>query len=149
MWKSGEVCHARDTKLKTSTFYLSFYSSASRTTFEEEDCRLMAVTDRRGRQAPSDNQTPAHSCRRVHTGAISKRLASVTRQGSLLERFYPWRSVNADVICMLGMGCPGMTVSTTRSFTAHLSLQSVHSLTRRTRLVNACRLPPASVCNRH
>ena len=40
---------------------------------------------------------------------------------------------------MLGMGCPGMTVSTTRSFTAHLSLQSVHNLTRRKRLVNACR----------
>ena len=40
------------------------------------------------RQAPSDNQTPAHSCRPVHTGAISKWLASVTRQGLLLERFY-------------------------------------------------------------
>ena len=54
----------------------------------------MVVTDRRGRQAggkhqaPSDNQASAHSCRRVHTGVISKRLASVTRQGSLLERFY-------------------------------------------------------------
>ena len=50
---------------------------------------------------------------------------------------------------MLGMGCPGMTVSTTRSFTAHVSLQCVYNLTRRKRLVNACRLPPASVCNRH
>ena len=40
------------------------------------------------RQARSDNQTPAHACRRVHTGAISNRLASVTRQGPLLEPFY-------------------------------------------------------------
>ena len=111
-------------------------------------CRL--ETDAGGkRQAPSDNQTPAHCCRPVHTGAISKRLASVTRRGSLLERFIAWRSVNKDVICMLGMGCPGIAVSRTRSFTAHLSLQCVYNLTRRKRLVNACRLPPASVCNRH
>ena len=43
-------------------------------------------------RAASDNQTSAHSCRPhsrpVHTAAISKRLASVTRQGSLLKRFY-------------------------------------------------------------
>ena len=52
----------------------------------------MPVTDRRGRasgqQAPSDNQNPAHSCRPVHTAAISKRLASVMWQRSLLKRFY-------------------------------------------------------------
>ena len=30
----------------------------------------MPVTDRRGRQAPSDNQTPAHSCRPVHTQCV-------------------------------------------------------------------------------
>ena len=42
-----------------------------------------------------------------------------------------------------------MTVSTTRSFTAHVSLHCACNLTRRKRLVNACRLPSASVCNRH
>ena len=41
-----------------------------------------------GWQAASDNQIPAHSCRPVHTGVISKRLARVTRKGSLLERLY-------------------------------------------------------------
>ena len=119
---------------------------------------VMVVTDRRGRQAgakrqaPSDNQAPAHSCRRVHTGAISKRLASVTRQGSLLERLYRLTLGKRarHLYAWHGMHrCPGMTVSTTLSFTAHLSLQCVHNLTRRKRLANACRLPPASVCNRH
>ena len=60
----------------------------SETQTQSQTVRLMVVTDRRGRQAPSDNQTPAHSCRPVHTGAISKWLASITWQGSLLERFY-------------------------------------------------------------
>ena len=63
---------------------------------------LTLVTDRHGRQAggtrqvPSNNQTPAHSCRPVHTGAISKWLASVTQQGSLMERFYRLMLVNAE-----------------------------------------------------
>ena len=122
----------------------------------------MPVTDRRGRQAgrkaqaPSDNQVPAYCCRPVHTGAISKRLASVTRQGSPPERFIAWRSVNGEGnlslwrhLYMLGMGCPGITVSTTPSFAAQVSLQFLCHLTRRKRLVKACRLSSAPVCNRH
>ena len=42
-----------------------------------------------------------------------------------------------------------MTVSTTRPFTANVSLQCVYNLTRRKRLITVCRLPPASVCSRH
>ena len=50
---------------------------------------LMVVTDRRGRQAPSDKQTPAHSCGRVHTGTIpsgySKRHAAGIAPGAILS----------------------------------------------------------------
>ena len=55
----------------------------------------MPITDRRGRQAggkrqaPSDNQTPAHSCRPVHTGgnfqAVSKRHAAGIAPGAILS----------------------------------------------------------------
>ena len=100
-------------------------------------------------RAASDNQTPAHSCRPVHTGAISKRLASVTRQGSLLERSYRLTLGKRGRHLYAWHGVPRYLCLRNTLIYAHVSLQCVHNLTRRKRLVNACRLPPASVCNRH
>ena len=79
---------------KKNNLWVLIITVFTRSKLRERTASMMAVTDRQTRaasgrrQAPSDTQTPAHSCRPVHTGAISKRLASVTRQGSLLERFY-------------------------------------------------------------
>ena len=102
-----------------------------------------------GRQASSDNQTPAHSCRPVHTGAISKRLASVMRQGSRLEQSYRLTLGKRGRHLYAWHGVPRYLCLHNTLIYAHVSLQCVHNLMRRKHLVNACRLPPASVCNRH
>ena len=121
----------------------------------------MPVTDRRWqqaggmRQAPSDNQTSAHSCRPVHTAAISKWLVCVTRQGSLLEQFYRLMLGKrggksffmTSSVCLEWDALVWLSPQHAHSsFTAQLSLQCVHNLMRRRHLVNACHLPPTSVC---